>query len=214
MNVKNKRVLKHILNINNKEKIMFDIIIVGGGPAGLTAAIYALRAKKRVLLIERMSPGGQVAITNEIENYPGFPSISGIDLSSRMFEQAMGLGLEVSFTDVLEYDILSDIKKIKTHEGVFEGKTILLCLGASARQLEIPNEQKYIGHGISYCATCDGNFFKDKTVAVVGGGNTSVDDCLYLAPLAKKIYFIHRRDKFSVTDSKIDEIFNDRIFDF
>ena len=171
---------------------MYDTIIVGGGPAGLTAAIYALRAKKKIIMIERMIPGGQVAKTLTIENYPGFESISGFDLANKMYEQATNLGLEIVYNDILEYDITGSIKKVKTHNGTFEAKTILLCLGAFAIQLEVENEQKFLGKGISYCATCDGNFFKNKTVAVIGGGNSSIEDTLYLYDIADKIYIINR----------------------
>lgn len=175
---------------------MYDIIIIGGGPAGLTASIYALRAKKSVLLIERYAPGGQVAQTGKIENYPGFKSIDGLELSNLMFEQASDLGLETIYTDVIKYDLLGKIKKVETYDGTFECKAVVLALGAVARQLDVENEKKFIGRGISYCATCDGNFFKDKNVAVVGGGNTSFEDCLYLADIVNKIYLIHRRDEF------------------
>ena len=175
---------------------MYDIIIIGGGPAGLTASIYALRAKKSVLLIERYVPGGQVAQTGKIENYPGFKSIDGLELSNLMFEQASDLGLETIYTDVIKYDLLGKIKKVETYDGTFECKAVVLALGAVARQLDVENEKKFIGRGISYCATCDGNFFKDKNVAVVGGGNTSFEDCLYLADIVSKIYLIHRRDEF------------------
>ena len=175
---------------------MYDIIIIGGGPAGLTASIYALRAKKSVLLIERYAPGGQVAQTGKIENYPGFKSIDGLELSNLMFEQASDLGLETIYTDVIKYDLLGKVKKVETYDGTFECKAVVLALGADARQLDVENEKKFIGKGISYCATCDGNFFKDKNVAVVGGGNTSFEDCLYLADIVNKIYLIHRRDEF------------------
>ena len=175
---------------------MYDIIIIGGGPAGLTASIYALRAKKSVLLIERYAPGGQVAQTGKIENYPGFKSIDGLELSNLMFEQASDLGLETIYTDVIKYDLLGKVKKVETYDGTFECKAVVLALGAVARQLDVENEKKFIGNGISYCATCDGNFFKDKNFAVVGGGNTSFEDCLYLADIVNKIYLIHRRDEF------------------
>ncbi|MDD2445229.1 MAG: thioredoxin-disulfide reductase [Clostridia bacterium] len=185
---------------------MYDTIIVGGGPAGLTAALYALRAKKKIVMIERMIPGGQVAKTLTVENYPGFESISGFDLANKMYEQVTKLGLEIIYSDILEYDITGFIKKIKTHSGTFEAKTILLCLGAFAVQLEVENEKKFIGKGISYCATCDGNFFKDKTVAVVGGGSSSIEDTLYLYDIAKKIYIINRRDKFICEEEPLNKI--------
>lgn len=185
---------------------MYDSIIIGAGPAGLTASIYALRARKKVLMLERMIPGGQVAMTNLIENYPGFERIAGIELATKMFEQATKLGLEIVYTDVLEYDLTGTVKKVRTHNGTFEAKTILLCLGAYAKQLEVENEQKYVGKGISYCATCDGNFFKDKTVAIIGGGKTSIEDTLYLYDIAKQIYVIHRRDTFKCEEDTLNKV--------
>ena len=186
--------------------MIYDILIIGGGPAGLTAGIYGRRAGKKVLIIERMMSGGQVALTSIVENYPGVETTDGISLATKMFEQATNLGVEFVYSDVHEYDLLGKTKIVRTHEGTFEGKTIILCLGASARQLNLENEKKFLGRGVSYCATCDGNFFKDKTVAVVGGGNTSLEDSLYLSNLAKKVYVIHRRDKF-----KGDEILVERL---
>ena len=190
------------------EKV-YDVIIIGGGPAGMTSAIYSLRANKKVLLIEKYNIGGQVAITNNIKNYPGFLEINGYDLSMIMHKQCENLGLETIFTDVKKFDLTDKIKKVETYDGTFFGKTIILCVGASARALNLDNEKKYLGKGISYCATCDGNFFKDKIVAVVGGGNTAFDDCLYLLNLAKKVYLIHRRDAFrgeSISAEKLIEI--------
>lgn len=187
--------------------MLYDVLIVGGGPAGLTAAIYSLRAGKKVLLVERMVPGGQIAYTATVENYPGIKKIGGVELSEMMFEHAKSFGLDVVFSDVLDYEFDGQIKKIRTHNGTFEGKTIILCLGASAKQLNLPNEKKFMGRGVSYCATCDGNFFKGKTVAVVGGGNTSLEDCLHMSNLAKKVYLIHRRDDF-----KGEKILSDQVF--
>ncbi len=174
----------------------YDIIVVGGGPAGLTAAIYALRARKSVLLIERFVAGGQVAITTNIENYPGFEAIDGQELSKRMFNQAKKLGMDVVYSDVQEYKLDGDLKTIRTYKSEYTAKAVILCMGVSARQLEVDNEKRFVGRGLSYCATCDGNFFRDKDVAVVGGGNTSFEDCLYLANIVNKIYLIHRRDAF------------------
>lgn len=184
----------------------YDIIIIGGGPAALTAGIYGRRAGKTVLIIERLVPGGQVALTSIVENYPGVEKTDGISLATKMFEQASNLGVEFVYSDVLEYNLKGKTKIVRTHEGTFEGKTIILCLGASAKQLNLENEKHFLGKGVSYCATCDGNFFKDKIVAVVGGGNTSLEDSLYLSNLAKKVYVIHRRDKF-----KGDEILAKRL---
>lgn len=176
--------------------MIYDILIIGGGPAGLTAALYSKRAGKNVLIIERMMPGGQVALTSEIENYPGFSKIDGFTLAEKMTEQVMNLGVEIIYSEVLDFNIEDKIKKVKTHNGTFEGKTIILCLGASAKQLNLTNEKEFLGKGVSYCASCDGNFFKDKEVAIVGGGNTSLEEALYLSNLAKRVYLIHRRDAF------------------
>lgn len=185
---------------------MFDIIVIGGGPAGLTTAIYALRARKSVLLIEKFSPGGQVALTNLIENYPGFEQISGPELGMKIFSQAEKLGLQTVFGDVINYDITGQVKKITTHEGTYEAHTVVLALGASARQLDIASEKKFLGRGVSYCATCDGNFYKDKTVAVVGGGNSSLSAVLYLANIAKKVYLVHRRENFNAEQVQIQKV--------
>ncbi|MBQ2713773.1 MAG: thioredoxin-disulfide reductase [Clostridia bacterium] len=187
---------------------MYDIIIVGGGPAGMTAAIYALRARKKVLMIEKLVVGGQVAITSLIENYPGFESITGQDLSEKMFAQANKYGLETVYADVVDYDLKGEIKKVVTHEGTFEGKSVILALGASARTLDVASEKEFAGRGISYCASCDGNFYKDKVVAVVGGGNSSLGAVLYLVNLAKKVYLIHRRETFKAEEVQIQKVMN------
>ncbi len=176
--------------------MLYDVLIIGGGPAALTAAIYSRRAGKSVLVIERMVPGGQIALTSTVENYPGIIKTDGVTLATMMFDHATSLKTEFVFSDVLEFDLNGKIKKVKTHEGTFEGKCIILCLGASAKQLNLENEKKFLGRGVSYCATCDGALYRDKIVAVVGGGNTSLEDSLYLSGLAKKVYLIHRRDKF------------------
>lgn len=185
---------------------MYDVLIIGGGPAGMTAAIYCKRAGKSVLIVERMMPGGQIALTSEVENYPGIKKTDGFTLANMMAEHVMSLGVEFIYSDVLEFDLESKIKRIRTHEGTFEGKTVILCLGASAKQLNLENEKKFLGRGVSYCATCDGNFFKGKTVAVVGGGNTSVEDTLYLSNLVGKLYLIHRRDKFACENVLVERL--------
>ena len=175
---------------------MFDVIIVGGGPSGLTSAIYACRAGLKTLLIEKYMPGGQVALTSTIENYPGFVKIDGVELSMKMHEQAQNCGCEFDFAEVIDVDMEAKIKTVKTHTNTYQAKTVILSLGASAKSLEVEGEKKYIGKGLSYCATCDGTLYKDKTVAIVGGGNTSLEDCIYLSGIAKKVYLIHRRDTF------------------
>lgn len=184
----------------------YDLIIVGGGPAGLTSAIYGLRAGLSVLLIEKAAPGGQIVLTPNVENYPGYISINGFELSTKMFEQAEMLGLETIFDDVLKYDLTGETKKIYTSQNIYEAKSVILALGAKERELNIDNEKKFIGRGISYCATCDGAFFKNKDVAIVGGGNTSFDDCIYLSGVARKVYLIHRSDLFKAEEKLVNRV--------
>lgn len=172
---------------------MYDIIIIGAGPAGLTAAIYARRANKKVLVLEAKSYGGQIINANNVENYPGFVRISGFDLATNMYNQAKELGAEIKFETAIHID---KDKKVTTNKDTYEAKAIILATGAENRKLNIPDEEDYVGKGISYCATCDGNFFKNKIVAVVGGGNTALEDSIYLSNIAKKVYLIHRRDNF------------------
>ena len=172
---------------------MYDIIIIGAGPAGLTAAIYARRANKKVLVLEAKSYGGQIINANNVENYPGFVSISGFDLATNMYNQAKELGAEIKFETAIHID---KDKKVTTNKDTYEAKAIIIATGAENRKLNIPDEEDYVGKGISYCATCDGNFFKNKIVAVVGGGNTALEDAIYLSNIAKKVYLIHRRDNF------------------
>ena len=171
---------------------MYDIIIVGAGPAGLTASIYARRANKTVLVLEANAYGGQIINTLSIENYPAAPHISGFDFATTMYNQAKELGAEIKFEKVL--DITKD-KEVKTNNNTYQAKAIVIATGASSRKLNLPLEDELIGKGISYCATCDGNFYKNKEVAIVGGGNTAIEDAIYLANLASKVYVIHRREE-------------------
>lgn len=172
---------------------MYDIIIVGAGPAGLTAAIYALRANKKVLIFEAKACGGQILNASVVENYPGIISISGFDYSKSLVEQVKKIGGEIKFETVIKVE---KDKKVYTEEGNYQAKAVIIATGASNRKLNIENEEDFVGKGVSYCASCDGNFFKGKTVAVVGGGNTALEDAIYLSNIAKKVYIIHRRDTF------------------
>ena len=182
---------------------MYDVIIVGGGPAGLTAGIYACRAGLKTLLIERMMPGGQIGLTSTIENYPGFEKIDGVDLAIKMHNHAQNAGCEFDFAEVVSFDFDGKEKIVNTHNTSYKTKAIILSLGASAKQLEVENEKKFVGRGLSYCATCDGTLYKNKVVAVVGGGNTSLEDCIYLSGLAKTVYLNHRRDTFRGDDTLV-----------
>ena len=174
---------------------IYDMLILGGGPAGYTAALYAARAGFDTLLIERMSAGGQMALTGEIENYPGFDEgVDGFTLGMKMQTAAEKFGAKTEYDEVTEVDFSGKIKKVRTVGGEFFGKTVVISTGANPRELGVNGESELVGRGVHYCAHCDGRFYKDKTVAVIGGGNSAVSDALYLSRLAKKVYLIHRRD--------------------
>lgn len=174
----------------------FDIIIIGCGPAGMTAGIYAQRAGMKCVILEKMAVGGQVSLTPLVENYPGYENIDGFELSQKMFKQVISLGIAVEFVNAEKIETSGKIKKVKAGDVTYTAPAIILSMGASPRQLGTSNDAKYNGKGVSYCAVCDGAFFKDKTVAVVGGGNTALQDIDYLSLIAKKIIHIHRRSEF------------------
>lgn len=174
----------------------YDIIVVGGGPAGMTAAIYARRAGKSVLVLEAVSCGGQILNTPDIENYPVEAHISGFDFSQKVYEQARGLGAEFRFEKAVEIRDGAEEKTVVTAKGEYRAKAVILATGSMSRKLGLEDEDRLVGREVSYCATCDGNFYRNKTVAVVGGGNTALEDALYLADIAQKVYLIHRRDSF------------------
>ena len=186
---------------------MYDIIIIGAGPAGLTSAIYAKEANKSVLVLEKMGEGGQLNNIFNVTNYPGFWGIDGFELAQNMKNQAVKLGAEFKTEEVLNVNFSSNIKKVMTKNNTYESKYVIIATGAKARHLGLDSEEYFYGKGLSYCATCDGNFFKGKTVAVVGGGNSSIDDCLYLSNVAKKIYLIHRRDTFTATQGALEKVY-------
>lgn len=174
----------------------YDLIIVGGGPGGYTAALYGARAGLRTLILEKMSAGGQMGLTSQIENYPGFPEgVDGIELADRMQLQAERNGAETMYAEVTSLQLQGDVKLVKTTEADVEAKTVVIATGANPRTLGLEREQALTGRGIHYCAHCDGMFYRGKTVAVVGGGNSAVADALHLSRLAKKVYLIHRRDR-------------------
>ncbi|MBS5645005.1 MAG: thioredoxin-disulfide reductase [Clostridiales bacterium] len=176
---------------------MVDVAIIGAGPAGLTAAIYASRAGMKTLIFEQMAPGGQITSTHKLENYPGFPGgIAGSDFSLALKEQAESFGAELRSEKILRMELGGQPKSIISSQGEYEAKTVILALGASPRKLGIAGEEEYTGNGVSYCATCDGAFFRGMEVCVVGGGDTALEDAIYLANLAKKVSVIHRRDTF------------------
>ncbi len=173
---------------------MYDSIIIGAGPAGLTSAIYLRRANKKVLVLEAEGYGGQIANADKVENYPGVSQISGFELAENLYQQAKNMGTEIKFEKV---NAVKKDKSVETSGGIYQGKTVIIANGAAKRKLNLKKESDFIGKGISYCATCDGNFFKGKTVAVVGGGNSALEDALYLSDLANKVYVIHQFDEFN-----------------
>ncbi|MFP4036826.1 MAG: thioredoxin-disulfide reductase [Desulfobacteraceae bacterium] len=175
---------------------MHDVIIIGGGPAGLTAGIYCARARLDVVLLEKLAPGGQVLTTDWVENYPGFPEgISGFDLMDRMKSQAERFGLKVQSEEVVGLEVRGSGKAVKTDRGELEAGAVILSSGASWRKLGIEGEDRLMGRGVSFCATCDGPFYREQEVAVVGGGDTAVEEALFLTRFAGRIYHIHRRDE-------------------
>ena len=179
---------------------VYDMIVIGGGPGGYTAALYAARAGLDVLVVEKLSAGGQMALTSQIDNYPGFPDgVDGFELADNMQQQAERFGAKTELAEVLSVELTGDPKRIHTTEGDFLGRTVTVATGADARKLGLPMEWKLTGKGVNYCAHCDGHFYKGKTVAVVGGGNTAAADALYLSRLAEKVILIHRRDNLRAT---------------
>ncbi len=183
----------------------FDIIIIGGGPAGMTAGIYAARAGMNVLLIEKFGVGGQVAQTSTIANYPGIANVDGSELSMKMYEQMTGLGVKTVFASADKIDFDGEIKSVLASGVTYHAPAIILSMGATSRGLGVAGEKKFVGRGVSYCAVCDGAFFRNKTVVVVGGGNTALQDVIYLNNLASKIYLVHRRSGFRADDAVVNE---------
>lgn len=194
---------------------VYDIIILGGGPAGYTTALYASRAGFDTILIERMSAGGQMALTGDIDNYPGFEEgVNGFTLGMKMKQSAERFGAKTKYAEATAVDFSGKIKKIETSKGDFFGKAVVIATGANPRELGIDREKELIGKGIHYCAHCDGRFYKDKTVIVVGGGNSAVADALYLSRLAKKVYIVHRRDTLRATKIYMEPLFKAENIEF
>lgn len=174
---------------------VFDVIIIGGGPAGYAAALYASRAGLDTLVIEKLSAGGQMTLTGEIDNYPGFEEgIDGFTLGFKMQQSAERFGAKTEYDEIISVDFSQEIKILNGAAASYKSKTVVIATGANPRELGLYKEKGFIGKGVHYCAHCDGRFYKDKTVVVVGGGNSAVSDALYLSKLAKKVYLVHRRD--------------------
>lgn len=189
---------------------IYDLAILGGGPAGITAAIYASRARLNTIWIDKnFAPGGQITATYEVDNYPGMPGISGMDLGEAFGEHARKLGLEPKREKILSLENISgDIKTIHTKKNEYQARTIILAFGTEHRKLDIPGEDDLGGLGVSYCATCDGAFYKDRTAVVVGGGNAAAEDAVFLSGLCKKVYLVHRREEL-----RADKAIQEKVFD-
>ena len=192
---------------------MYDVIIIGGGPAGLTAAIYTGRAKLRTLVLEANILGGNAGQTDQIDNYPGFPfGISGADLMENFWKQAQRFGAELKMEEVIGIEESPGGKRVITDQGEYLARSVIITVGARRRELEVEGEKEYLGRGVSYCATCDGAFFQDFPVAVVGGGDSAVKEALYLADIASRVYLIHRREGFRANQTAVDKMrTNDKI---
>ena len=192
---------------------MYDVIIIGAGPAGLTAAIYAKRSNKKVLVLEANTYGGQIVTANIIDNYPANPHISGFDFATNLYNQVVDLGVDVVFEKAIDIES-GKIKKVVTEKNTYESKTIIIAIGVRNRNLNIEGEKEFLGKGVSYCANCDGMFYKGKTVAVVGAGNTAIDDALYLSNICKKVYLIHRNENFKAASSSVRKLRNKENVEF
>lgn len=179
---------------------IYDTVIIGGGPAGYTAALYAARAGLDTVVLEKLSAGGQMALSHQIDNYPGFEEgIDGFSLGEKMQQQAERFGAKTEYAEVTRINLQAEPKVLETSEGVFRGRTVIFSTGANPRELGVPGERELTGKGVAYCAACDGMFYKGKTVAVVGGGNSAAADALLLSRIAKKVIVIHRRDTLRAT---------------
>lgn len=185
--------------------MIYDVIIIGLGASGVSASIYAKRSGLNVCVINYGIPGGIISTSSIVENYPGFKSISGSDFAFNLFEQFNNLDVPLFNEEVINI-IDGDIKEVKTKNNIYKAKKLIICSGRKTRRLDVENEDKFLGRGISYCATCDGNLYKDKTVCVVGGGNSALESALYLSNLCKKVYILVRKNKFIGNKSLIDEV--------
>lgn len=191
---------------------MYDSLVIGAGPAGMTAALYAARSNLKVAILEQGAPGGQMNNTSEIENYPGFALVSGAELAMKMFEPLEKLGVEHLYGIVEAIEDHGDVKKVITHDGIFEAKTVVIATGAKHRELGVEGEETYASRGVSYCAICDGAFFRNQDLLVVGGGDSAVEEALFLTRFAKKVTIIHRRDELRAQQLLQDRAFtNDKI---
>lgn len=175
---------------------MTDIIIIGAGPAGLTAAIYAARAGMSVTVFDKNAYGGQIALTSQVDNYPGLQGIDGVEFATNLYSHAVAMGAEVRFEEVQAVELDGEVKKLTASGKVYEGRSVILANGAARRRIGAPGEAQFLGKGVSFCATCDAAFFRGQDVAIIGGGDTALDDALFLSNNCRKVYLVHRREEF------------------
>lgn len=194
---------------------MYDCLVIGAGPGGLTAAIYCSRANLKVAVLEKLMPGGQVASTYKIDNYPGVPEVSGVDLALKMFDQATALGVEYLPMEVIDIKKEKDIFLVKTNDQILQAKTVIVATGTKNRKLHVEGEEKYLGKGISFCAICDGSFYQGQDVLVVGGGNSALEESLYLSSIVNKVYIVNITDEptaFKNVQDKVKKTKNIEVF--
>lgn len=187
----------------------YDVIIIGAGIAGITSAIYLKRAGLNILLLEKSAPGGQITRISKIENYPGIKEIDGATLALNLYDQLKALDIKINYGEIIDININNNTKIVKTSKEEYEAKNIIIATGREPKKLEIENIDNLIGHGVSFCATCDGSFYKNKIICVVGGGNTALEEALYLSNICSKVYLIHRNKQFKAEKILINEI-NDK----
>lgn len=190
--------------LNNK--VIHPVLIIGAGPAGMTAAIYLKRANVTPILVDKDAPGGKLNITQKVENYPGYTSISGPDLAFKMFEQVRELGINIDYADVKKISKVGNIFKIETTEEPLFAETVIVATGTAERKLKIPGEARYTNKGVSYCAVCDGSLYKDLPIAVIGGGNSALEESLFLTKFVGKVYLVHRRQGFRADDMLVSQV--------
>lgn len=193
---------------------MYDVIIIGAGPGGMTAALYASRSDLSVLVIERGAPGGQLMNTSDVENYPGFDTITGPDLALRMYDNSSNFGAKHTYGNVTKIENEGLVKKVYCEEDVYEAKTVIIASGSDHRKMGVPGEEEYAGRGVSYCAVCDGAFFKDRHLYVIGGGDSAVEEGMYLTQFASKVTIVHRRDELRAQKILQDRAFKNDKIDF
>lgn len=197
-----------------EEKTIYDVVIIGSGPGGMTAALYTSRANLKTLILEKGVPGGELLNTSDVENYPGFASISGPDLADNMYKGAMQFGAEYAYGNVSNIELDGDLKVIKAGNKTYYAYAVVIATGSFHRKLEVPGEEEYSGRGVSYCAVCDGAFFKEKNIFVIGGGDSAVEEGTYLTQFGKKVTVVHRRDQLRAQKVLQDRAFANEKMDF